>query len=294
MSGPVKVAPVVLLPLGVPLAAAAAVAAIAAAVIVREEVRRKSLVWHRERYLNRLMAEDRPKAEEHARPRWMEEAERAEGQESLGAAESVVEYLAEVEGLRSDQVAMRWCASEIEAAGRIAEELQTALEQDDPATVARRAKAERIALDQVVRTAHEAEHAESRRRYVVKGIVEVLTAMGFAVSTPRLTSDDPASPVVFEGARTSGATIAITIPREGEVRYEVDGYAMRVETQPSGARANTCDEAQADIEAMHAALESQLAIGTGELSWPGKPATRRAREADRLPEATDRTMGGQR
>ena len=123
-----------------------------------------------------------------------------------------------------------------------------------------------------------------------------MNQMGFVVQagSPLLEyPGDPASASIIQAQRLGGGAIAVSVPQEGEIWYDVDGYPMRVETNSDGREVRSCDEAQEQIEQLHLAMEKTFGIQMGELMWEGRDPDRIRKAADRLPDSahTDRARG---
>jgi hypothetical protein len=142
-------------------------------------------------------------------------------------------------------------------------------------------------VDQTLAVAQEQQLKEERRQYIVEGLVQAMRQLGFIVQggTPALEhAGVPASATIIQAERLGGGAIAISVPQEGDIWYDVGGYPMRLETGGDGQPAHTCDEAENQIEQMHAVLNEAFGIQMGELMWDGKNPTRISRQADRLPD----------
>lgn len=186
---------------------------------------------------------------------------------------------ARLAGLEADALVMRWCPDEVARAREDVEQLRATGGDVEPAC---RGLTDQLA--QLPERARAAQEAEERRRYIASGIAEAMREMGFTVSEPQLEHPGVgASALVFEGVRASGGEVAVSVPVEGQVWYAVDGYPLRLEAASDGGDASTCDEAEREIAAMHAALEARFSVRMGPLGWEGKDPARVARYADDLP-----------
>jgi hypothetical protein len=108
--------------------------------------------------------------------------------------------------------------------------------------------------------------------------------MGFMVSEPiEEHPGHPATASILHAATTSGKAIAVSVPVEGQVWYNVEGYVKTVEAAVGGGEAAVCDEAQEVIEQMHDALDQEFQIQMGELNWEGKDPKRKLRAAKSVP-----------
>ncbi len=211
-------------------------------------------------------------------------------QERHDALAAIAEAEDRVAGLEADEIVMRWCAAEVLALrGQIATAGdQVAAERFIPAREAAASIAQGV--ESCIARAQETQLKEERRQYVAAGIVQVMQRMGFVVQAGCPSLHDPsvpASDMIIQAQRLGGGAVAVSVPQEGEVWYDVDGFPMRVETGSDGQQVKSCDEAEQAITAMHQALEDAFGIQMSELMWEGKDPGRRARQADALPGSRD-------
>jgi hypothetical protein len=205
------------------------------------------------------------------------------------ALENLADLQGEVEALKSDAVTMRWKHDAVDAletaVARAAREIDAGA-FDAPISKLRSMKKTILVI---VAEAQERQLAEDRRQYIVNGLMTVLGQMGFVLSadSPRHGDASPSSDVMLSARRLGGGAVAVSIPLEGEVLYDVEGYAKRKETHFDGAVTATCDEAEAEIQHVHDALARDFGIQMSELTWAGKPV-RSDKQAEALPRGGSR------
>jgi hypothetical protein len=117
---------------------------------------------------------------------------------------------------------------------------------DKPALILAAAKTQE---QQIIATANAAQIQADQRDYIAKSIAETLAEMGFFVNEPQLEdSRYPNAALILKAATNSGKGISISIPVEGEVWYNVDGYSKTTEAAVGGGTAAVCDEAEKGID----------------------------------------------
>lgn len=210
------------------------------------------------------------------RAQW--EQQKAAAEQALGELEALII------GLRTDPVAKRW---QIHLIDELAAQLQTgiaavAAEQfDQPALILAAAKTQE---QQIIATANAAQIQADQRDYIAKSIAETLAEMGFFVNEPQLEdSRYPNAALILKAATNSGKAISISVPVEGEVWYDVDGYSKTTEAAVGGGTAAVCDEAEQVLTEMHDRLGAEFGIKMSEVTWEGKDPDRELIEADELP-----------
>jgi hypothetical protein len=90
------------------------------------------------------------------------------------------------------------------------------------------------------------------------------------------------SATIIQAQRVGGGAIAVSVPQQGEIWYDVDGFPMRVEGAAHGY-ARTCDEAEEQINRMHDAMQQAFGIESSELMWDDKDPDRIRKTAKALP-----------
>ena len=211
---------------------------------------------------------------------------RAQWQQQKAAAEQALgELQALIAGLRTDPIALRWQTHLVD---ELAAQLQTGIaaieaEQfDKPALILAAAKTQE---QQIIATANAAQIQADQRDYIAKSIAETLAEMGFFVNEPQLEdSRYPNAALILKAATNSGKGISISVPVEGEVWYNVDGYSKTTEAAVGGGTAAVCDEAEKVLTEMHDRLGAEFGINMSEVTWEGKDPNRQLRKADELPD----------
>ncbi|MEZ5338014.1 MAG: hypothetical protein R3F46_07075 [bacterium] len=208
----------------------------------------------------------------------------------LEAAESVVS------GLGADPTVMRWLPG---AVGELQQEL-TAL-RSRLATLAPRdthglSERMRAAEQDLVSRASAAQIKADQRDYITESIRSTLIEMGFIVSEARPEhAEHPASAMLFSAINDAGRGINVSVPVDGEIIYDIDGWPKHSSAKVGGGTSATCDEAQQVLEEMHERLEKEFEVSTGELTWEGKDPDRILRSADELPQGgTEQDQGRER
>lgn len=208
----------------------------------------------------------------------VEEEERRLRVQRFATQHASTELHALIVGLQADPMVMRWHGHAIAGLGtevaRVAgsEEATPFLQ-----TANRRAAA-------LITEAKAAQLKADQRDYIARGIMQSLTDMGFLVTDPTAEhADHPASAKIVCAANAAGKSIAVSVPIEGEVWYEIDGYTRTTETTVGGETALACDEGEKVLNEMHARLNEEFHVETGEIWWEDKDPQRILRKAESLP-----------
>lgn len=210
---------------------------------------------------------------------------RAQWQQQKAAAEQALGELEDlIIGLRTDPVALRWQTHLID---ELAAKLPTGIaaieaEQfDKPALILAAAKTQE---QEIIATANAAQIQADQRDYIAKSIAESLAEMGFFVNEPELEdSRYPNAALILKAATNSGKAISISVPVEGEVWYNVDGYSKTTEAAVGGGTAAVCDEAEKVLTEMHDRLGAEFGINMSEVTWEGKDPDRKLVGTNKLP-----------
>jgi hypothetical protein len=216
-------------------------------------------------------------------PRWSQERDSA-----AATLDEVRDHLAI---LQSDEVVSRWVAAELgDLHGRL-EQATLLIERDLFDQARNEARAIRQAAEPLITKSQELQLKEDRRQYIVGGFVEAMRQFGFDVGQPALEYPEwPTSAMIIKAERPAGGAIAVSVPQEGEVQYDVASgeFPKRQETGSGGQLANTCDEAEDLLTDMQEVLRENFGIETGELMWQGKDPLRISRTAEQLPSTEPR------
>ena len=191
-----------------------------------------------------------------------------------------------VSSLRGDAVVVRWQAPAVRAMEERLHRLSALVETEQ--FDAAEAEAAKL-LEQsegVVAEADKAQLTDDKRNYIVHGIVEVMKRQGFEVQDgfpAHERPQDAGSPVLIYASRLGGGAVAVSVPQDGQIWYDVEGFDFHAERRADGGVIRSCDEAEKQLNSLHAALDEAFGIETSELSWEGKDPDRRKRYADQLP-----------
>jgi len=193
--------------------------------------------------------------------------------------EAATQLSALVAGLTSDDVVMRWQAGQVDDLARSGDVLKQKLllAREDVSGILETAAS---TAAQIVHEANIAQIKADQRDYVAAGIGAVLQEMGYMVQ-PAVPEhpEHPASAMIVTAASPSGRVIAVSVPVEGQVWYNVEGFVKSTEAAVGGGTAAVCDEAEEVITQMHEALAAEYHIDMGELMWEGKDPNRHLRQA---------------
>lgn len=202
---------------------------------------------------------------------------------------ALTELKALLAGLQADPIVVRWHARALaDLATRIAE----AEADESAATLLPDALAHAECL---VAEANAAQIKADQRDYIARGIAQSLAEMGFVVSAPQAEyPDHPATAQLLTAASAAGKSIAVSVPMEGQVWYEVDGFHQSTESAVGGGEAVVCDEAEQVLEEMHTRLEEEFQVQFSKIWWPGKDPEHRLRRADELPSGDATRRGNAR
>ncbi len=198
----------------------------------------------------------------------------------------------QIAGLRADEVVVRWAGRELavlekrlESAIGLAEAEKFDVVPDEIAHLLDDGAA-------IVGRAQELQLKEDRRQYILQGVLESMGLLGFVVQQgyPAMEHpDEPGSAVIIQAERIGGGAMAVSIPQEGDMWYDVAGFPMRTETTAEGQTVRSCDEAEQEIVRLHEVMKESFGIETGELRWDSKDPDRIRKTAERLPESTPAT-----
>lgn len=175
-----------------------------------------------------------------------------------------------VAGLAADPVVVRWSQPALAALERRVDGLQSMLDADQLEAVAREAAAITAGVAPLIAASQQAQLDQDRRDYIVRGITEVMSGLGFQIGDgyPRLEyENDEKSAVLIQSERPGGQPLAVSVPLQGEIWYVIDDESIRVARTADGRAVTTCDEAVDQIEALHAELDRACGIRMSRLEW---------------------------
>ena len=202
----------------------------------------------------------------------------AEAQENLSALQVLIA------GLQADPVVMRWqgeAVAQLEQHRQTAEQTLASEQFEAVAPLLAASQQQRPAL---IEAANTAQLQADQRDTIADSIAQSLESLGFSIIYREAEHpDNPASSVILGAASHGGKGISVSIPTEGEVFYDVEGYSKQTAAAVGGGSAAVCDEAETVINEMHQCLEAEFGVQMGELQWQGKDPNRHLRQADRLP-----------
>jgi hypothetical protein len=192
---------------------------------------------------------------------------------------------ARLAGLRDDVVFVAWAGAELDRLEREVGAARGLLAAGDPTAAEARIAAAVIVADSAEERAAARQFEERKRAYIVQGLLNVLQRQGFQVGAPALARPgDYDADVVIRASREGGRRrLDVEVPVEGPVRYDVDGWAKRVEAGRDGRPVASCDEAEARLRAIHDMLASEFEIDAGELTWDDRDPLRLRKDERELP-----------
>jgi hypothetical protein len=202
--------------------------------------------------------------------------------ESLLLSEKVSDRIAV---LKLDTTIMQWMNEEVRALENKLVEISVMIDRDEFAASQTFASALLQKTEDIVQKAEVMQLYEDRRQYVIQGIMDVMEDMGFIIQAGYPAPEYPNTPssaTIIQAARLGGGDIALSIPQQGEVWYEVNGFPMQMEEGGAGAAVYKCDEAEKEIGKIHNMLRESYGIQMGELRWEGKDPNRIKKAADCL------------
>lgn len=210
---------------------------------------------------------------------------RTEAEEALARAE------ARVTSLREDEALRVWESAAIEAMSVEVGQMRQAMQREAFADVGVAETRLQAREDEMTERAAAAQAKADARDAIAKAMVDALVEMGFGVSTPTLEhATHPMSAVVFSARSAANQVIGVSVPVEGQVWYQVEGYTFESAAAPQGGTASTCDQAEDVLEEMHRILAAQHQVETSGLQWEGKPHDR-LRSRKQLPKKTQTARG---
>lgn len=213
---------------------------------------------------------------------------RSQVENLLSAAEDQVAVLKE------DEVAMYWAEQEIGYLSRRLQFTKSLLTRDEFEQVESICQEIKTEIEALLEESNAKQLQEKKRLYILDGIMSVMEEMGFVIQSgyPELENyGDPKSSIILHANRVGGGGVSVSIPQEGDIWYDVDGFPMRVEYSDQGEEMRSCDEAEEQIEAMHQVMEESFGITMSELTWEGKDPNQLSKAADELPKGDQSYRG---
>jgi hypothetical protein len=202
----------------------------------------------------------------------------AQGEQHLGDLQALVA------GLQADPVVMQWQPQEVAQLATQVAAAKQAIASEQFEVVGEILATCQQQSQNTIKTANAAQLKADQRDYIADSIAQSLESLGFSILTRQAEyPDNPASAVILGAATYAGKGISVSIPVEGEVFYDVEGYSKNTETAVGGGSAATCDEAEAVLSEMGKILEAEFGVQMGELQWEGKDPNRNIHQVDSLP-----------
>jgi DNA-binding transcriptional regulator YiaG len=209
--------------------------------------------------------------------------------EAEGAAGELIGIIA---GLKADEVVMRWHEKEVGSMELDAQKAEQSIRNEQFDYPHETLLNARKIHERLIADSNALQIKADQRDYIAQSIAGTLDKMGFIITETREeTPGHPASALVFGAVRSSGKSIYVSVPVEGEIYYNVDGYAKSTANLVGGGTAPVCDEAESVLNEMRLRLEEECEVHTGEIMWEGKADPDRIlRTADELPSGGDAGM----
>ena len=192
-------------------------------------------------------------------------------------------------GCQADPRVQRWAAKDIALHAQRWSELRAKLEAGDFADVEQGLASWRQTLDAILAAVAQVEAKEIRRQYLLECFRDKLAELGFAAQSVRFEQpENPASATILKAAMADEKVINVRIPQQENepVMYAVEGFSLIRQTR-QGMLSNTCDEAERQIEEIHARLKAD-GIEASPLRWEDQPPKDLEKEAKQLLDAADR------
>jgi DNA repair exonuclease SbcCD ATPase subunit len=203
---------------------------------------------------------------------------KAKAETNLGEIQGIIA------GLQADPVVMRWQASEVASLQQYQQQGERVIIAETFEDTENFLNIVKSQSEAIVNTANQAQLKADQRDYIASSIVESLQEMGFTITYNEAEyPEHPASATIIGAATNSGKGISVSIPVEGEVFYDVEGYSKQTVASVGGGSAAICDEAEQVIGEMHQVLGDKFGVKMSELNWEGKDPQRQLRKADSLP-----------
>ncbi len=206
------------------------------------------------------------------------EEQRRQREQRMAIQRASTELHALQVGLLADPMLMRWHAQSI---AQLGVEIERVVGSEQALPFLEEANQHTVTM---IAEAKAAQSKADKRDYIARGIMQSLADMGFLVTDPTAEHPDhPASAKIVCAANSAGKSIAVSVPVEGEVWYEIDGYLKTTEATVGGETALACDEGEKVLTEMHARLNTEFHVEASEIWWEDKDPQRLLRKAESLP-----------
>lgn len=184
-------------------------------------------------------------------------------------------------GLAADPVAARWQAGALASLSTERASLAAAFTAERFAEVTTGAQAATNQIPPLLAAANDHQLRANHRDYIAASIAGALEDLGFVVSAPA--PEDASHPMtaVFVGGTTAaGRAVGVSVPFDGQVWYDVEGYPEEASVSEVGTP--ICDQAEAALGELHRILDERFGVQAGELLWEGKDPDRVLRGKDEI------------
>lgn len=192
-------------------------------------------------------------------------------QRKAKAEQAVGEIHTLLVGLQADPILMRWhgnTVKQLEASVTDAERAIVAEEFARPSEILLALQSQK---EQMLVQANAAQLKKDQCNYIAKSVAQTLSQMGFTISPIRAEHPGhPASALVFHAATTAGKAINVSVPVEGQILYNVDGYPKKTKSVTGGGSSPVCDEAEGVLNEMREKLNAAFGVQSSEIMWNGK------------------------
>jgi len=206
------------------------------------------------------------------------------------AAQKLYELEAIQAGMQADPKLTLWQPQVIQRVLIIIEKAQQSLNLEQFETLEAFLEEAQSAQQEALEKANQAQLKAETRDYITDSIAQSLEAMGFEIvyREPEY-ADHPASSTILTASSAAGKRISVSVPVEGEVFYDVNGYSKNTVATLEGGTAKTCDEAEQVLEEMHQVLADAYGVQMGEILWDDKKPHDRLVEREDLPRSSNQT-----
>ena len=86
--------------------------------------------------------------------------------------------------------------------------------------------------------------------------------------------------VTLSATTAAGRSVGVSVPFDGQVWYDVDGFHEEATSTDTGAPA--CDHAETQLGDLHHILGERFGVVASEVQWEGKDPNRVLRGADSI------------
>lgn len=188
------------------------------------------------------------------------------------------------EVMDQDRTVSRWMPRDVENFKDSLRALKREVESEQWAAVRARWTQLEEQQQEIVKAANAKQLAADQRDAIASSVHQALESMGFFVSPPQPEHPEhPATSVVMFAQSAAGRSVGVSVPLEGDIWYDIDGYSKTQTMRNDGRSMTSCDDAEAMLAELGRILDEVHEIDMGELRWEGKDPERVLRKADELP-----------